>query len=721
MSAPFAIERRAANKVPLAPPPGDAFGLRAAADAVMQHGRLAIVVFLAVMLLAVLYLLLAPPVYRADTVIEIGTQLRSPLLPSLANAERGAPAVEAPVVSGEMEVLRSRELLIPVILAAGADVELSGAKRFGFLPIGSRHGVEVPVFQVPQAQRDLAFALTVEAGHWELFDPAGAKVAAGPVGKKVQFARGGEPAEILVNAPYGTPALRFTLCANNLLEVYEGVLKRLKMFEPARQSNILRISYEDNAAARSAAVLNGLVGRYLEEAITRRSRESDKALAYLEMQLAKLKDRVSAAEDDVRLQQGRGSATPFATEAESALRQRSDLERQRVELSIKQQQLAQTLTPQHPERAAVAAQLGTVQHALDRLEASLRQFPEQQRELLPLQRELQISNQLYLSMRTHVQQLRINGASGLASARQLDAAVEPFEPARPRAAAVLSIGAGMGLLLALLSVLTMRSLQPTVSDLHGYETFTSPPTVGVIPQSDAQTRLMNSSMKDDAVEELGTHRLLVRAAPDDPAVEGLRSVHLSLMLRTQTSDCRIVTITAPSSGTGKAFIAANLAALMAETGKRVLLIDSDMRNPGVHDLVGLDQYAPGLADLLGGQRSLDQVIHPHAAIAMDVILQGTPTTNPGGILLSPALAETLAALRERYDDIVINAAPLLPSSDALSVGRLADVVLLVVRAEQSLLRETRMAQRRLEQAGIRLEGILVNGVKRNRLNGSRIA
>ncbi len=721
MSAPYAIERRAANKVPLAPPPGDAFGVRGAADAILQHGRLAVGVFLAVMLLAVLYLLLSPPVYRADTVVEIGTQLRSPMLPSLANADRGAPAVEAPVVSGEMEVLRSRELLIPVILAAGADVELSGAKRFGFLPIGARHGVEVPVFKVPQRQRDLMFSLSVDAGQWELSDPAGAKVASGRVGERVRFALAGEPAEVLVNAPSGAPALRFNLCAYNVLEVYEDVLKRLKMFEPARQSNVLRISFEDTRSARAAAVLNGLVTSYLEEAIARRSRESDKALAYLEAQLAKLKDRVTAAEDGVRVQQGRGSATPFAAEAEAALRQRTDLERQRVELSIKREQLAQTLTAQHPERAAVSAQLGTVQRALDRLQANLQQFPEQQRELLPLQRELQISNQLYLAMLTHVQQLRLNGASGLASARQLDPAVEPFEPARPRAAAVLSIGAGVGLLLALLSVLTMRSLQPTVSDLHEYETFTSPPTVGVIPQSDAQSRLMNSRMKDEAVDELGTHRLLVRAAPDDPAVEGLRSVHLSLMLRTRNSDCRVVTITAPSSGTGKAFIAANLAALMAETGKRVLLIDSDMRHPGIHDLVGLDQYAPGLADLLGGQRSMDQVIHPHAAIAMDVILQGTPTNNPGGILLSPALAETLAALRERYDDIVINAAPLLPSSDALSVGRLADVVLLVVRAEQSLLRETRVAQRRLEQAGIRLEGILVNGVKRNRLNSSRLA
>jgi tyrosine-protein kinase Etk/Wzc len=721
MSAPYAIERRAVNRLPPAPPPGDAFGVRAAADAVLQHGRLALGVFLAVPTLAVLYLVLAAPVFRADTVIEISGQLRSPLLPSLANAERGAPAMQTPVISGEMEVLRSREVLLPVIFASGADIELSNGKRFGFLPIGTRHGFTAITFHVPDSQRGIAFSLTVAAGRWELFDAADAKVASGRVGEAGRFALDGQPAELRIDGPSDAPATQFSLRAYHPLKAYEEVLERLKMFEPSRESNVVRLSYEDTDPARAAAVLNGLVNRYLEESVGRRSRDSEKALGFLEAQLAKLKRRVSAAEDALRVQQGRGSATPFAAEAESTLRQRSDLERQSVELRIKQQQLAQTLTPQHPEMAAVTAQLATVQRALDRLQDNLRQFPEQQRELLPLQRELQISTQLYLAMLTHVQQLRLDGASGFISVRQLDAAVEPFEPVRPRAAAVLSIGAGVGLLLALLAVVAVRSLQPTVSDLHEYESLTSPATVGVIAQSEAQLRLMSSRVKDgEAIEELGTHRLLVRAAPDDPAVEGLRSVHLSLMLRTRSSECRVVTITAPSSGTGKAFIAANLAALMAEGGKRVLLIDSDMRNPGVHDLIGLDQHAAGLADLLGGQRSLDQVIHPHAALPMDVILQGTPTNNPGGILLSPALAETLATLRERYDDIVINAAPLLPSSDALSVGRLSDVVLLVVRAEQSLLRETRMAQRRLEQAGIRLEGILVNGVKRHRLNGPRL-
>ena len=720
MSSPILIERRAANKVPPAPPPGDAFGVRAAADAVLQHGRLALIVFALVFGAALLYQWLAAPVYRADTVLEIDTRSRSALLPSLSAADRGAALLEPQLVTGEMEVLRSREVLIPVILATGADIQVSGGRRLGVLPVGARHDLDVVWFQVPDSQRGIDFQVRAENGRWQLSDEAGKSLADGLLGEARRFKIADGEGWIVVAGPKDMPRTDVKVRAEVLLKAYEDVLTRLRLFEPSRESNILRLSFEDTRAARAAAVLNYLVTNYLSQTVKRRSAESDRALAYLENQLPDLKARVTAAEDEIRRQQTRGSAAPFATEAEAALRQRSDLERQQIELRIKRDQLAQNLTPDHPDLAAVMAQLDTVQRAINRLQGSVNRFPEQQRDLLPLQRELQVSTQLYTAMLTHVQQLRIQTASGLPTARQLDMAAEPVEPARPRAAAVLSVGAGLGLLLSLVSVLVMRALQPTVSDVHEFETFTSPPTLGVIPESDTQLRLMDTRLKEGAVDELGTHRLLVRAAPEDPAVESLRSVHLSLMLRMRTNECKVVLITSPSAGTGKAFIAANLAALMAETGKRVLLLESDLRKPGLHKFVGLDEHAPGLTDLLGGQRTLDEVIRSHAAIDMDVILQGTNAGNPGGILLSPDLEHALSELRGRYDHIVINAAPLLPSGDAVAVGRLADVALLVVRAEQSLLRETRVAQRRLEQAGIKLEGILVNGVKRNRLNAPRL-
>ena len=712
----FPIERRAANRVPPAPSTRDAFGLRAAADAVLQHGWLALGVFVLVFGVAVAYLLLTPPIYTADTLLQIDSRPRTTVLPNAPGADRGSADGERLAISGEIEILRSREVLMPVISATGVDVEVGGARRYGFLPAGARHGVDVAVFIVPERYREVVFGLRVQAGRWALAEEDGPVVAEGNVGEFTQFTMPGGNAWITVLAEPALPETELKVRLRNELKAYEDVLKRLRTFEPSRESNVVRISYEDRHPERAAALLNWMVASYVTRSVKRRSDEDAKALAYLEQQLPPLKAEVEAAEDALSQEQNQTRATPLTTEADALLRQRGDLERQLTELRIKRDLLSQTYTPEHPDLAAVLAQIATVQSAAGRLSGSVRQLPVQQRDMVRLQRNVQVSTELYTSMLTRVQQLRLNGASGLSTARQLDWAAIPVEPARPKPVALLSIGAGMGLLLSLGAVLLARALQPTVSDAQELESPASLPTLAVIPESEAQHRLMEGRLKEEVIEDLGTHRLLVHAAPEDPASESLRSVNLSLMLRARTMAAKVILITSPSAGTGKAFIASNLAALMAENGKRVLLIEADLRKPGIHKFVGLDETAPGLADLLADQRTLDDILNTHSSVPIDVILRGKVSGNPGSLLMSSALDTAMAELRDRYDHIVINAAPLLPSGDALAIGRLVDIALLVVRAEQSLLHETRVAQRRLEQAGIKLEGLLFNGVKRKRLN-----
>ncbi len=715
MSA-YPIERRAANRLPPTPSPGDALGLRGAVDTVLQHGRLAVLVFLFVFGAAAAYLWLAAPAYLADTLLQIDARPRAALLPNMTGADRSAADGERIAVNGEIEVLRSREVLIPVIAAAGADVQIGGARRYGYLPVGARHGIEVQVFSVPDAYRGREFALQVAGADWTLAAEDGSTVASGTVGQLTRFALAGEAASLKVQAAADLPPTTLAVQLRHPVKAYEDVIRQLRLFEPARESSVVRISYEDSQPARAAALLNGLVASYLTHSVQRRAAEEAKAVAYLEQQLPPLRSRVEAAENALSAEQNLSRPTPVAVEADALLRQRGDLQRQLVELRIRRDLLSQRFTPVHPELAAVLAQIATVEGAAGRLRSDVQQLPAQQRDLVRLQREVQLSTEFYTAMLTRVDLLRVTSASGLSTARQLDAAVVPVDPVRPKAAAVLSVGAGAGLALALGAVLLAGALQPTVSDTQELESPASQPTLAVIPQSDAQQRLMEGRLRDEVVEDFGTHRLLVRAAPDDAASESLRSVSLSLMLRARGTSAKVVLITAPSTGSGKAFVAANLAALMAESGKRVLLIEANLRKPGIQRYIGLDPQAPGLSDLLSYSRTLQEVIHRHPAVPMDVMLQGTESGNPGAMLMSQTFESALDALRTQYDHIVINAAPLLPSGDALAVGRLCDVALLVVRSEHSLVLDTRVAQRRLQQAGIRLDGLLFNGVKRKRLN-----
>lgn len=700
--------------------PGDLFGLRSAVDSVLRHGWLAFSVFALTLAAALAYALLAAPVYKADTLVRLDTRVKDSLAPSLIAAERGPAEAERTNTAGEQELLTSREVMLPVIAQTGADIDLGFARRHGWLPVGARHGVQVPVFQVPAQRQDKAFSLQVVGKRWQLNDPAGTPVARGDVGQQVVFGIDGGEGRIEVQARASLPATQLRLRQLSPLKAVEEVNKRLRALELTRESGVLRISYEDESAARAAALLNGLVKAYLDNTIARKANDGARALAFVEGQLPALKARMDSAEQELARYQQTARAAPLNMESDALLRQRGDLERQATELQVKHDQLAQHLTPAHPELAAVERQQATLRAALGRLVGQADRLPTQSRDVVRLQRDVQTTTQQYTAMLNHVQQQRVADSGWLANGRQLDKAMVPTEPSRPQKAAVLSVGAGLGLVLALLAALATHALQPTVTGTQELLARAAPPTLAVIPESAAQKRLMSGRLADGSLDELGTHRLLARAAPDEAAVESLRSVHLSLMLRERQNPSKVVLVTSPSAGTGKSFVASNLAAVMAESGRRVLLMEADLHKPGVHRLVAIDEMAQGLTDLLTQTCSLDQVIHRHPSAGFDVLLQGSRQRSMGAVLMSPVLDRTMAELRNRYDHIVINGAPTSPTQDALVVGRHADMALMVVRAEQSLLAETRTALRRLEQSGIKLEGLLFNGVKRNRLNAPTV-
>lgn len=723
---PVPYDRRAAPQSPVMalhpshaaePQPGDLMGLRSAIDSVLRHGGLALSVFCLVLLLAAAYALLAQPMYKADSLLRIDSKVKDSLAPSLSAAgERGGIELARHNVAGETEIIVSREVMLPVIASLAVDVEVGMGLRYGWLPVGSLHGITLPRFQVPASRHGKKFNLTVQGTSWTLNDHKGVQVAQGSTDVNTAFTLDGGEARIEVRAPLDTPSTKLSLKQLQPLKAHEEVMKRLRIVELKRDSGVLRLSYEDAQASRAAALLNRLVRAYLDHTVARKASDGAQALGFVEAQLPAMKANLDAAEQALASYSQANKAAPLNTESDALLRQRTDLERQALDLKVKRDQLAESLTPAHPELAAVLRQLGTVNAAMARLSSQADRLPDQNKEMVRLQREVQTQSQMYAAVLAHAQQLRVADSGWLANAQQLDRAMVPVERSRPKRLDVMSVGAGLGLVLALAAALTAHAMQPTVNGARELLSHAVPPTLAVIPESAAQKRLMAGRLPDGSLEELGTHRLLARAAPEDPSVESLRTLHMGLMLRERQIATKVILVTAPTAGTGKTFIAANLAAVMAETGRRVLLMEGDLRKPGLDRLVSIDGMAPGLSDLLAGTHSLDKVVHRHPSAGFDVMLQGSRTRRLASLPLSPRLEESLQELRQRYDHIVINGAPTSPSRDALVMGHHADLALMVVRAEQSLLGETRTALYRLQQGGVKLEGLVFNGVKRNRLN-----
>ena len=172
----------------------------------------------------------------------------------------------------------------------------------------------------------------------------------------------------------------------------------------------------------------------------------------------------------------------------------------------------------------------------------------------------------------------------------------------------------------------------------------------------------------------------------------------------------IISISGPAPGVGKSFIATNLAYLLAANGKRVLLIDADMRKGHIHLSLDLPR-SPGLSELIAGNLPLEAVIHTEVFLPqLDFITTGIVPPNPAELLMSEPFADLLQQLGKMYDMVVIDTPPILAVTDGGIVARHAGTNFMVVRSDQHHINEISAALKRYQQMGARVQGAIFNGV-----------
>jgi tyrosine-protein kinase Etk/Wzc len=231
-----------------------------------------------------------------------------------------------------------------------------------------------------------------------------------------------------------------------------------------------------------------------------------------------------------------------------------------------------------------------------------------------------------------------------------------------------------------------------------------------IPHSVAQARL-NSRRNPQG----GRQPLLALDWPTDGAIEALRSFRASLQFSMPRFDNNVIMIAGPTSGLGKSFVSANFAAVMAASGKRVLLVDADVRNGRLHQLFGIGREH-GLCEAITGAVPLGHVIRPDVIANLDFIPTGCLNASQPDLFMHIDVGVLLDSVRAQYDLVLVDSPPILALADSLVIGSHAGAVFLVARAGVSTEREITESIKRLNQAGVSTVGILFNDVK-PRLSG----
>ncbi len=676
------------------------------------------VITLAFVLLGILYLEVALPIYRSDVTVQVEETTRtiaglselSTILSSKAPADT------------EMEILRSRGLLGQVVEQLNLDI-VAAPERFpvvgaalarryrGAAPApaplnltsyawgGER--IAVPRLAVPDKLLNLPLTLiAARDGDYEMRGPAGEHILTGTVGKAALQPDATPAVEIFVSQLVARPGTRFTVMKRTRLRVIEALQTELRIEEKGRSTGVLMIALDGQDPAKNAAILDAIAGAYQRQNVERKSAEAGKTLEFLESQLPALKANLNAAETAFKGYQLEKGSIDLSRESQAMLDRAVEIEKALSEAELQRSELRHRFTGEHPALQALASKIERLHGEQNAINSRMRHLPDTELESARLTRDVKVGGDLYNLLLNKVQELRVVRSGTIGNVRILDQASVPDLPSRPMKALVALASVLLGFTAGVAAAIMRRSLYIGVDDPELIEHATGIAVFATVPRSASEARL-------DRRRKPGAQRLLASIEPHDPAVEAIRSLRTSLQFALVEAKNNIIAITGPTADAGKSFVTANLGYVMAAADQRVLIVDGDLRLGSVHRFFGGERH-PGLSDVLSGNATLAEAVQTSPFENLRWLPTGRIPPNPADLLASDRFERILAELSSLYDLVLVDTPPVLAVTDAALIGQFAATTLLVLRAGAHPLGEVLFSVKRLAQNGVRVRGVVLN-------------
>ncbi|KQX94896.1 polysaccharide biosynthesis tyrosine autokinase [Variovorax sp. Root473] len=673
------------------------------------------------------YALLATPIYRSNLLIQVEDS--APDAKNFLGDTANLFEVKTPA-TGEIQIIRSRLVIGGAIEAKQLYIDAQPrylpfvgewlsrrAKELsspGFLGTGGyvsgTEAVNIAKFDVPSTFEDQKpFTITALAGgQYTLSHPDLAEPLTGTVGKVFNQQVPEGIITLVVSRLDGKPGAEFLVSRASLLTTIEDLQKRLQLGEQGKQSNVISVSLEDSDRDRLRNTLNEIGAQYVRQNVERKAAEAEKTIEFLDKQLPEFKQQLEDSEDAYARFRNQNGTVAFDEEAKAALTLSVQLQTKLLESQQLRRELLSRFTESNPKVQMIDGQIAAIRHEIEGLETRVSAMPAVQRDALRLERDVRVNGELYKSLLNSSLQLRLVKEGKIGNVRLLDTAVEPKKAVKPQKSFVVALSLVLGLLTGVAFAIIRSKLSSGIQNPQEIEDRLGLNVYSVVPLAlEQETILEHIAGGAKGVQ------LLAVTSPESLAVESLRNLRVSLQLTLMETGNNRVLITGATPGVGKSFVSGNFAVIMAQAGKRVLLIDADLRKGHLQKAFGLPRKG-GLAEVLAGDMTPEQAIHEQVIPNLDVLTTGAYPFNPANMMLSSALGELLNDFSERYDLVVIDSPPVLVAADAAAVAAHAGAVLLVARDNLTQLGELNESIKRLAHAGQQVNGVVFNGMDLSR-------
>ena len=673
----------------------------------------------------VAYALLATPVYQANALIQVEAKKNDPMGFSDIGSMLGK---ESPSAT-EIELIKSRRNIGAAVDNLKLDIEVEPnyfpligefmARRF---KPNAENSVASPLFGMssyawggeklkiaefelpPELLGKKLTLVSGEAGSFTLQDDNANTLIKGQAG--TFFNENG--IKLLVETLEANPGTTFGVARHPRLSTIMGYQRALDIAERGKESGMIGMALENTDPATAIQTLNEIARLYVQQNIERTSAEAAKSLGFLKDQLPQVRRDLEKAENALNAFQIRSKSIDISLEAKAILDQIVALDTSISTLKLQQAEMDRKFTPQHPAYRALMGQLAELTSKQQRLAKQVESLPSTQQELLSLTRDLKVSTEIYTQLLNKSQELDVMRAGAVGNVRLIDTAdVDLRSPVKPKKSLIVLIATLLGAFLAIGYVLFRKALNRGVQNPDDIEKL-GLPVYASIPFSSLQKV---EDEKSPGGRGTRVTPLLASSHPTDLAIEGLRSLRTSLHFAMLEADNNRLMISGPSPKVGKSFVSANLAAVIAQSGQRVLLVDVDMRKGYIHKMFGIP-VENGLSDLLAKRCDLNTAIHKTEVENLDVIGRGQIPPNPSELLMHKNFTEFLEQVSANYDQVILDTPPFLAVTDAAIVGRQSGTNLIVTRFELNPAREVELTMRRFAQNGIDLKGAIFNGVEK---------
>ena len=401
--------------------------------------------------------------------------------------------------------------------------------------------------------------------------------------------------------------------------------------------------------------------------------------------------------------------TTFGPNYPKTLELKNQIDEIERSIQAEDQRVLKALETSFTAAQAREAMLG---RALEQQKLEANQLNEKAIEYSILKRDLDANRTLYEGL---LQKLKEAGvAAGLRSTniRIVDNARVPTFPVVPNTTRNLEMSLLGGLLAGIILALLLEAVDSTVRTPEDAQSLTGLPSLGFIPHSNFLAGLSRSSQRIraalPAISSPGPSALVTQIRPNSEVAESFRSLRTSILLSSAVRQPRLIMFTSPMPQEGKTTTCVNMAIVLAQRGGKILLVDADLRRPGIHRAFGLSN-STGLSSVLAGLDSLENAVQGYPSQSNLFILPTGPTPPyPAELLESNRMQELLEKLRLSYDQVILDSPPVNLVTDPAVLSPLMDAVFLVVRSGKTSKSALRHAQEQLQQIKAPLTGIVVN-------------